>query len=390
MQARADYPERHPGYSSNLASAEYVSKIRDIGSRIAHKKGRRVKLMEVCGTHTVALARTGITEALSDVIELISGPGCPVCVTHQEDLNRMIGIGQMDDVIVATFGDLLRVPGYRTSLEKERAKGAFIHICYSPMEALEAAKSHSTAQVVFLGVGFETTAPAIAALVIQAKRERLDNLSVYSAVKVLPPALRALLGRGNTGLDGLILPGHVSTLIGKKAFDFLAWEYGIPSVVTGFGDVDLLLGLSTLLNLVNAGRSLTVNAYAHVAKESGNPEAMRMLSRCFEEGDTLWRGFGLIPGSGLELRAEYAAHDAKRRLGMPLQPVQSAEGHDHLCRCGDIIVGQMSPLDCSFFDNGCDPLSPMGPCMVSSEGACSAYYHYRDRRHSHNRGEVPQ
>jgi len=347
-----------------------------LGYKTADKKGEKIKIMEVCGTHTVAFSRSGIAQLLSDVLDLRSGPGCPVCVTHQQDLDYMISLSRIKDVIIVTFGDLLRVPGSFTSLEKEKAKGANVHICYSPLEAIDLAAKNTQKEIVLLGIGFETTAPTIAAALSQALEKGLQNFSIYSTLKLVPPALEALLQEKKFDLDGLVLPGHVSTVLGSDAFDFIAQEYALPCVVTGFEPLDLLIGLYYLLTSLIEEKAELTNTYTHIVKEKGNQAAKEIINLYFEEGDTLWRGFASIPGSGLKLRTKYNDFEARyrfKKVEIPETGVFSG------CSCGDIITGKLTPFDCVHFNNGCTPLTPVGPCMVSSEGACSAYYQYRQQ-----------
>ncbi|RJX25131.1 MAG: hydrogenase formation protein HypD [Dethiobacter sp.] len=367
------------GYSVtnyNRLTEQLLNKVLKLGQKIAEKKGKKTKIMEVCGTHTVAFSRSGIAQLLSDVLDLRSGPGCPICVTHQQDLDYMISLSRIKEVIIVTFGDLLRVPGSFTSLEKEKAKGADVHICYSPLEAIDLAAANTQKEIVLLGIGFETTAPTIATALAQAREKGLKNFSIYSTLKLVPPALEALLHEKKFDLDGLVLPGHVSTVLGSNTFDFIAQKYALPCVVAGFEPLDLLMGLYYLLNSIMEEKAELTNAYAHIVKEKGNKTAKEIINLFFEEGETLWRGFASIPGSGLKLRTEYNDFEARSRfnnLEIPQTEVFSG------CSCGDIITGKLTPFDCLLFNTSCTPLTPVGPCMVSSEGACSAYYQYRQQ-----------
>ena len=350
-------------------------KVLELGEKAAEKKGRRIKIMEVCGTHTVAFSRSGLSSLLTQFVDLRSGPGCPICVTHQKELDTMISLAGMKDVIVATFGDLLKVPGSSTTLEKEKAKGAFVHLCYSPLEAVELALKYPSREVVFLGIGFETTAPAIAAALDEARQRGASNFSLYSALKAVPPALKALLEKGDFDLDVMVLPGHVSTVLGREAFAFVAREYRLPAVVVGFETLDLLTGLYYALKNVSEGKIEVSNAYTHVVREKGNQIARVVIEEHFEKEDASWRGLGVIPGSGYKLKRKFEDIDAKRRF--ELKEEHSLFTEPPGCRCGEIITGKLIPFDCPLFDRGCTPLTPAGPCMVSSEGACSAYYRYR-------------
>jgi hydrogenase expression/formation protein HypD len=355
------------------ASAFLLSKINSNGKQLAGELGRKVNLMEVCGTHTVAFARSGITEMVSEFIDLRSGPGCPICVTHQSDLDQIFSLTKQPEVIIVTFGDLLRVPGTFTTLEREKAQGARVQICYSPLEAVELAAAIPQAKVILIAIGFETTAPVIASAIINAKAKDLGNFWVYPVLKLVPPALRILLQNNITpGLDGLILPGHVTAILGREAFEFIS-RYQIPAVVSGFDDLDLLYGLNMLLQLIINNKSDIANAYTHVARNKGNKIAQDLINQCFAvEESTLWRGLGIIPASGLTLREEFYAFDARHYFDL----IVNENIVDLGCLCGEIIMGLIKPNQCPLFGNRCTPSMPVGPCMVSPEGACGAYYKY--------------
>lgn len=349
-----------------------LRKVDSLGQRAQEQKRRKVKIMEVCGTHTVSFARSGITSLVGSYLDLRSGPGCPVCVTHQQDLDRMFALAKLKDTLIVTFGDMLRVPGTFTTLETEKARGAKVHICYSPLEAVDLAAQNPSYNVILLSIGFETTAPTIAATLLQAAEAGLNNFYLYPALKMVPPALLALLQDGGCDLDGLILPGHVSTVLGSEAFHFVG-RFGIPAVVAGFEPLELLMGLYVLLRMINEERAAVENAYSHVVRAKGNISAQRLINLCFEEEPvTHWRGLGPIPSSGYRLAERYAAFDVRTRYELHTPPVEARLR----CRCGDIITGKISPFECPLFNKGCTPSDPAGPCMVSSEGACSAYYQY--------------
>jgi len=366
-------------------SAELARGIARRIGELAARLDRPVALMEVCGTHTVALARHGLKTLLPPTLRLLSGPGCPVCVTAQRDLDRAIALAAPDGERprrLLTFGDMLRVPGSAGSLETARARGAKVEIVYSPFAAVEAARAAPEKEIVFLGVGFETTAPAIAAMLQAARAEKLANLSVLPLLKVLPPALRALLASGEAGaprLDGLLLPGHVSAIIGARPYEFLAREFGLPGVIAGFEPVDILDGIRLLLEQLVARRAAIEIAYRRVVAPEGNPEARRLLAEVFAPADAEWRGLGLIPGSGLRLAPEYAAFDADARFPLAAAAA-AATGADSSarsgCRCGEILRGRLEPRGCPLFGRACTPERPLGPCMVSSEGACAAEFQY--------------
>ncbi len=353
---------------------EMIKKIKKQAAQLAGYLGRAVTLMEVCGTHTMAISSIGLRSLLTGLVELRSGPGCPVCVTAAWDIEQMIALARVPGVTVATFGDLVRVPGALSSLERERAGGARVQIVYSPADAVTLARDNPDQEVVFLGVGFETTAPMVALSINQADNLRLTNFSVYAVHKLVPPVLRALLGAGEVKVDGLILPGHVCAVTGSKAFTFIGEEYGIPAVVTGFTPVDILDALYVLLHKIQTGDNRVVNGYRWVVRDEGNLQAQQAINDCFYIGDAIWRGFGMVGGSGLLIGEKFARYDAMRkfseeRLNDPAEP----QG----CRCGELLSGLITPVDCPLFGHLCTPASPAGPCMVSAEGACVAYYRYR-------------
>lgn len=351
---------------------EVLCKTMDLARAVSHKKGRKIVLMEVCGTHTTAFARSGLTRYCNEVIELRSGPGCPVCVTHQQDIDSIIALAELEEVITVTFGDMMRVPGSVSSLEQAKARGARVHVCYCPIEALSLAQEFPGKQVILTGIGFETTAPAIASTLLEAKRKGILNFSVFTALKLVPPALHALLHKENYNLDGMILPGHVAMILGSRAFDFIARQHGLPAVVTGFEQPDLLAGLYQLLAMIDRNEADVRNAYPRVVRDSGNREAQELLRQCFEIDDVLWRGFGTIPRSGYRLKGANREFEAWDRLGLEMPQYRKTEG----CQCGQIICGTATPFQCKLFKGTCTPATPVGPCMVSAEGACNAYFQY--------------
>jgi len=332
-----------------------------------------MRLMEVCGTHTVAIARSGLRRAVPGNLGLLSGPGCPVCVTPGGYIDAAAGLAARG-VTVVTFGDMVRVPGNQTSLEAARAAGGRLVVASSVTAALDLAR-RSTKEVVFLAVGFETTAPTIAAAVLAAGRERLGNFSVLASHKLVPPALRLILGDADCAVSGFILPGHVSAVIGTRPYGFLVEEFGVPGVVTGFEPVDVLAGIEELVRRVRSGEPKIVNAYRRVVREEGNPKAWDAVMEVFEVADSAWRGIGQIAKSGLALREGYAAFDAARRYGVELDDVALPEG----CACGQVLRGVLRPTECPLFGARCTPGAPVGPCMVSSEGACAASYRYGEK-----------
>lgn len=331
-----------------------------------------LRLMEVCGTHTVAIFRHGIRTLLPETIRLISGPGCPVCVTAQADIDAFVALAQRREVTLATFGDLMRVPGSGSSLQKETAEGADVRVVYSPMDAVQMARNHPERQVVFLGVGFETTTPTIAAAIMTAGKLKLDNFSVYAAHKTVPTALNALMDNPDIRIDGFILPGHVSVIIGTDAYQPLFDQHQMPCTVVGFEPVDVLRGILDLVEMIEKKAPALTNAYPRVVTRAGNVQAKKILETVFEPCDAPWRGLGVIPGSGLAIRDEWAAFDAVKRFELTLTAVPEPPG----CACGEILSGTKTPDACALFGKQCTPMHPVGPCMVSTEGTCAAFYRY--------------
>lgn len=346
--------------------------VKELASKIKNIRTGPVNIMEVCGTHTMAIFRSGLRSLLPAHITIISGPGCPVCVTAQDDIDRMLSLARIPGVIITTFGDMLKVPGSSGSLEKERAQGADIRIVYSPLDALEIARAESGKQIVFLGVGFETTAPAVASTVWDAHRGKIRNFSVYSCHKRIPPALAALLAARELRLHGFICPGHVSTIIGSHAYDFVAEGYGIPCVVSGFEPVDILEAVRMLLEQIEKKKASVGIQYRRAVNPDGNPAALRLLSEVFESCDGRWRGLGTIKKSGLALRKRFARFDAAKRFTLKAGRCRQPEG----CLCGEVLRGVKTPAECRLFAKACTPEKPFGPCMVSSEGTCAAWFKY--------------
>lgn len=333
-----------------------------------------MRLMEICGTHTVAIFRSGLRQLLPPTIELISGPGCPVCVTANEDIDRAIWLAQQPGVIITTFGDLVRVPGSFSSLHNERSKGADVRIVYATLDAVQMARENPDREIVFLGIGFETTAPTVAAAIRMAAAEGLKNFSVLSAHKLLPPAMKALLDAGDLSLDGFLCPGHVSTIIGAGAYEEVAGNYHIPCVVTGFEPLDILQGITMLVDQIEKGQARVMNQYNRAVTWEGNVAARRLMDEIFEPVDATWRGLGPIPQSGLKVRSAWESYDSSKRFSMPHIEVKEHPG----CRCGDVLRGVLTPPQCPLFRKVCNPQNPMGPCMVSGEGTCGAYFRYHE------------
>jgi hydrogenase expression/formation protein HypD len=331
-----------------------------------------MRLMEVCGTHTMAIFRHGIRALLPDTITLLSGPGCPVCVTAQGDIDAFVELSRREDMILATFGDLMRVPGSGSSLQAESAAGADVRVVYSAMDAVDLARRESGRQAIFLGVGFETTAPTIAAAILAARKMGLTNFSVYCAHKTVPAALDALMCNPVVKIDGFLLPGHVSVIIGLGAYQSFFQHHRTAAVVAGFEPVDILRGVLELVTMLAKGVPALGNAYPRAVTDQGNIQARRVMDQVFEPCDAFWRGLGMIPGSGLAIRPELAAFDAARRFDLQVNEAPEPKG----CACGDILSGTRTPNECALFRKLCTPMNPVGPCMVSSEGTCAAYYRY--------------
>lgn len=332
-------------------------------------------VMEVCGTHTVAIAKNALRDLLPPQIRLVSGPGCPVCVTDSSDIDRFLYLAAQPNIIIATFGDMIRVPGSKKSLQILRGEGADIRIVYSTLDALELARKNPDKEVVFLGVGFETTVPTVAVSIEHAQKEGLKNYSVLSMHKLVPPVLRALAEDAETEVDGFLDPGHACTIIGTKTIEFMAKDYRKPGVVTGFEALDILEGLAMLLLQRAQGRSEIEIQYKKIVKPEGNPVAQALINKIFEPVDAAFRGLGIIPQGGLGIRKEYEEWDAMKKFDLPEFETLEIPG----CRCGQVLKGQIAPPECPLFARKCTPLSPVGPCMVSSEGSCAAYYRYAQR-----------
>ena len=356
--------------SSRETTSQQARRIVDLCAGLDRGE-RGVRIMEVCGTHTMGIARAGLRGMLGETLKLISGPGCPVCVTDQAYVDRAVYLACLPGVVVATYGDMVRVPGRRGSLAEARARGGRVEVVYSAEQALALARKRADRQVVFLAVGFETTAPATALAVRRAKAERLGNFSVLTAHKLILPAMRALLATPDVGIDGFLCPGHVSVILGWQAYAPIASDYGRPCVVAGFDARQILAGIAAILEQLSAGRAEAASVYPSVAPD-GNPAARKLLDEAFAPRDAVWRAIGRIPQSGLALAGELAAFDAEGRFDLPQEESYTPPG----CRCGDVICGRCAPAECGLFGVQCTPRDPVGPCMVSSEGACAAAYKY--------------
>ncbi len=348
---------------------------RAVAEAIHARSTRPIRLMEFCGGHTHAILRFGIPDLLPAAVDLRSGPGCPVCVTAAADLDQAIGLAQIPDVILTTFGDMIRVPGSHTSLAQAKAEGADVRVVYSPLDGLQIARQNPDRPVIFLGVGFETTAPMVGSAVLAADDQGLDNFYVFSAHKLTPPATRAILDTGEVALDGIIGPGHVTTIIGTAAWQFLPNRYAIPVAVAGFEPLDLLRAILALVERIETAQPAVDNTYARSVQREGNPAARQAIAQVFEVTAAQWRGFGIVPQSGLTIRETYARFDAARVFPVNVEPAREPPG----CRCGDVLRGVLLPTECGLFKRTCTPQNPIGPCMVSAEGACAAYHRYATR-----------
>ena len=359
---------------------KYVNEYRDpeLGKKLLeriHRRSRKLaRLMEFCGGHTVAIFKYGLRQLLPANIEMLSGPGCPVCVTAAADLDKAISLGKLPGVIVASFGDMVRVPGSRSSLQQARAAGADVRIVYSAQDVLAIARDNPSKSVVFIGIGFETTAPTIDASILQAEREKIKNYFVLSLHKVCPPIMKAILDLGEVRLDGIICPGHVSAIIGSRPYQFLADDYHIACAVSGFEPVDILLAVDRLVEQIESGQPKVEIAYRRGVRPEGNETALRLMDTIFEIGAANWRGIGLVPASGLQIKKPYERFDAEKNFDIKTGAAREPKG----CICGAILRGVSTPEACKLFRVTCTPEHPVGPCMVSSEGSCAAYYQYGD------------
>jgi hydrogenase expression/formation protein HypD len=348
-------------------------------SRMEALPSNPLSIMEVCGTHTVSISKFGLRSLLPSRIRLISGPGCPVCVTAQGDIDLVIMLardgGGHKKCIIATFGDMMRVPGSDTSLMKEKARGADVRIVYSPADALTIAAENPAAEVVFFAVGFETTSPTSAATILKARQSDIGNFSIISNHKLIPPAMHSLLEDTTTAIDGFLCPGHVSAIIGIKPYQHIVERYRKGCVVSGFEPLDIMLSTYRLMLQIREGVPRVEIEYSRVVQAEGNPKALELLSRVFDVTDARWRGFGVIPQSGLTLKDAYARYDAVKKFGLTAPDVPDPGA----CQCGQVLKGIITPPQCPLFAKTCTPEEPAGACMVSSEGTCAAYYKYEQR-----------
>jgi hydrogenase expression/formation protein HypD len=334
-----------------------------------------INIMEVCGTHTQAFFRFGLDKILPEKLKLVAGPGCPVCVSTQEYIDAAIGLTTDKDTIVLTFGDMLSVPGTYSTLEKERPKFGNVRVAYSALDSLKVAQANPRKKIIFLAVGFETTAPTIALSITAAKKQKLKNLFFFSSLKLIPPAMDFLARDKRLNLNGFLCPGHVSAIIGTESYEFIAQKYKIGCCIAGFEPLDILEGIYLLLQQVIEKRPSVANQYVRVVTKNGNLKAKNIMQRVFAVSGASWRGLSEIPKSGLKIRKEFSQFDAEKIF--PISRTPNTEHRTPKCRCGDVLKGLISPPECRLFAKACTPDNPIGPCMVSSEGACNAYFKYR-------------
>ncbi|MDR2489451.1 MAG: hydrogenase formation protein HypD [Desulfovibrio sp.] len=372
-----DRPIYFDGFADPALCRELLARLR---REIAETDDGRLRFMEVCGTHTVAIFRSGLRSLLPEGVEHLSGPGCPVCVTHEREIAACTAMAKKEGVLIATFGDLLRVPGSGgDSLQQAKADGAEIEVVYSPLDALNLARQRRDRTVVFLGVGFETTAPTVAATVQMARQRDMENFTVLTMHKLVPPALEALLAQDEVDVDAFLLPGHVSTVLGIRPYAFIADRHAKPGVVGGFEPADILQSLLLMIEMRKMRQPAIINQYRRAVDDGGNPRARGILFDVFAPTDAVWRGIGVIPQSGLAMREEYASFDARCRYDLCLPDTPDIKG----CQCGAVLKGRIAPNQCALFGTACTPANPVGPCMVSTEGSCAAYFTY------HPAGRLP-
>lgn len=359
----------------NLTAREKQQAAQFLLKEIDRLIDRPVRFMEVCGTHTVAIFRAGIRQLLPEKVELVSGPGCPVCVTPNDYLDTAIAYARQKDVIITTFGDMLKVPGTTSSLLTVKAEGADIRIVYSPIDSLQIAQDNPTKKVIFLAVGFETTSPTAAATILAAKQQGIKNFFVLTAHKLTPPAIKALLSDDKVKVDGFLLPGHVCVITGTKPFSFIADEYKLPAVVAGFEALDILQSVYMLAKQIHEQRAQIENQYTSVVKSEGNLQAQKIMQMVYKPADANWRGLGKIVNSGLDVNEAFSEFDALVQIPVEKEISKEAPG----CRCGEVLRGIVKPTQCPLFGKVCTPQHAVGSCMVSVEGSCAAWYKYGAR-----------
>ena len=352
-----------------------IQKAQNLCQTACQQLARQINIMEVCGTHTVSIFRSGIRSTLPKELKLLSGPGCPVCVTDQGYIDIVLQLADRDDCIIATYGDMIRVPGKNSSLERKQSK-ANIKVVLSSEDALQLAKDNPDKTVVFIAVGFETTTPATAVVVKEAAQQAVDNFCILSGHKLVTPAMRALLSAKNDKIDAFLCPGHVSVIIGYGAFDEIVEDFHRPCVVAGFGPLQIMEGLGEICRQLESGKPELKSMYDAVVTKEGNIAAQQIVTECFEPVDGYWRGLGKIEKSTLKLKEKYSRFDAFTRFNIKEIPSEEKTG----CRCGEVLCGLIEPMECELFGKICTPQEPIGPCMVSSEGACAAWFKYGRER----------
>ncbi|UNC93887.1 hydrogenase formation protein HypD [Candidatus Contubernalis alkalaceticus] len=353
-------------------SGRLLQEVKSIGQELKERLGRRPVFIEVCGTHSVNFSQTGLRRALEETVDLRSGPGCPLCVTDQGDIDRIIELSTQENVVLGTLGNVLKVPGSRSSLEQERARGARALMFNSPSEAVRWAWRNPLKHIVFLGVGFEPTASVVALSILEAEDQGIKNYSVYSVHKRIIPALKTLLKDSELRVDGFILPGHVSVVVGRKPFDFLALDNEIPGVIAGYEPMDLLGAVENLTQQLLKKTCRVDNNYTRVVREEGNITAQRVIQEYFDPCEVSWRGLGKIPDSGLALKKELQVYNAAKRFPVEVSRPLNQSG----CSCREVLTGKILPTQCDLFGRECIPSRPVGLCMASPEGACASYYQY--------------
>ena len=362
-----------PLWRDRALAASALSEISRLAPAAAAKTGGQVNFMEVCGTHTMAIAASGMRKLLPKELRMLSGPGCPVCVTSQGDIDRVLALAAIPGVIITTFGDMLKVKGSKgLDLQSARERGADVRVVYSPLDAVALAAAEPSREVIFIGVGFETTAPVIGGAVVRAEKAGLGNFSSTAFFKLVPPALELLLSDPENRIHGFMLPGHVSAIIGTGPYKFVAEKYRVPCVVTGFEPLDILSGINMLLKQVLSGEPKVEDEYFRAVRAEGNPAAQKLMKEVFSVTTANWRAIGPVPGTGMEFSKAYARFDAVKRFGIKYEEAPEPKG----CLCGKILLGKALPPDCPLFGKACTPSSAVGPCMVSSEGACAAWFKY--------------
>ena len=356
-----------------------LNKLKDINltnrflDKIKSEVVSEISIMEVCGTHTNVILKNGIKDLLPEKIKLINGPGCPVCVTPQGYIDTAIKLSKKENMIITTFGDLMRVPGKESTLSKEKALGSDIRVVYSPLDSIKIARENPSKEVIFLGIGFETTAPIIAMSIKIACDENINNFSVFNSLKTMPEAMKSLVLNPNIKIDAFLCPGHVATIIGENQFKKLAVEYNIPMVIAGFVVNDILASIYTIIEMNKNNKNYLVNLYSRLVKKDGNINAVNIIHEVFEKSESIWRGIGKLDNAGLIIKNKYSRFDALNKFDIKFIQESDNKG----CSCGEVLMGIKEPTECNLFGNICTPLTPIGACMVSEEGTCSAYYKYK-------------